>query len=441
MGHRAAFRGADPSRKLPYRGAPSAALVASDYTLAAATLVFLLTYVLISLRTVRRFPIERPAVAMLGGALMLVLGVLTPTEALLAINLDVIVLLVGMMLLVSGLEICGLFDLVSSRIAVRAKNQAAFLAWLMVATAALSALVPKRPRGSPDAHFLGRARPAPADRPGGDARRDGRRRGRVLRLPDPRMAAPGGARGRIVRAVLLAVLREDDREDSDREGGLEHHPLLRRSVHRPRRGTRVRTLRCDPGRLHCLRRRSVRRPRLAGRSLGAALEPDQQRARGVALGRIAAWLDPTLACTGRKLDAGGGRDDPRGPVQRHRRASRIPRRSQGGDEGLREGGGACHRRDARPVDGPGRGAGTRGTAPLCLVRVVACRWARRPISPRSGFGWWSDSSPPGTSRIRGCEMRSSRCRGRRSSGPRMRTLPMTTSRSRLGEARRFRHLR
>src|SRR3989442_3009028 len=141
MGHRAAFRGADPSRKLPYRGAPFAALVAAEYALVAATVVFLVTYVLISLRTVRRFPIERPAVAMLGGALMLVLGVLTPTEALLAINLDVIVLLVGMMLLMSGLEICGFFDLVSSRIAVRAKNQAAFLAWLMVATAALSALV------------------------------------------------------------------------------------------------------------------------------------------------------------------------------------------------------------------------------------------------------------------------------------------------------------
>src|SRR5712691_12521015 len=141
MGHRAAFSGAGPSRKLPYRRRPSAALVASDYALAAATFVFLLTYVLISLRTVRRFPIERPAVAMLGGALMLVFGVFTPAEALLAINLDVIVLLVGMMLLVSGLEICGFFDLVSSRIAVRAKHQATFLAWLMVATAALSAIV------------------------------------------------------------------------------------------------------------------------------------------------------------------------------------------------------------------------------------------------------------------------------------------------------------
>src|SRR5881296_1255918 len=116
-------------------------LVASGYALAAATVVFLVTYVLISLRTVRRFPIEPPAVAMLGGALMLVLGVLTPAQALLAINLDVIVLLVGMMLLVSGLEACGFFDLVSSRIAVRAKSQASFLAWLMVATAVLSAIV------------------------------------------------------------------------------------------------------------------------------------------------------------------------------------------------------------------------------------------------------------------------------------------------------------
>ena len=110
-------------------------------TLAVATAVFLVTYVLISLRNVRRFPIERPAVAMLGGALMLVLGVLTPADALLAINLDVLLLLVGMMVLVAGLDACGFFDLVSSRIALRAKSQAWFLVWLMIATAALSALV------------------------------------------------------------------------------------------------------------------------------------------------------------------------------------------------------------------------------------------------------------------------------------------------------------
>src|SRR2546428_141563 len=111
------------------------------YTFDAGIIVFVVTYVLIPLRNVRRFPIERPAVAMLGGALMLVLGILTPAEAIAAINLDVILLLVGMMVLVSGLDACGFFDLVSSRIAARAKTQTSFLVWLMVTTAALSAVV------------------------------------------------------------------------------------------------------------------------------------------------------------------------------------------------------------------------------------------------------------------------------------------------------------
>lgn len=72
---------------------------------------------------------------------MLVLGVLTPEDAIRAINVDVILLLIGMMTLVSGLEVSGFFDLVSSRIATRAKSQVSFLAALMVATAVLSALV------------------------------------------------------------------------------------------------------------------------------------------------------------------------------------------------------------------------------------------------------------------------------------------------------------
>jgi Na+/H+ antiporter NhaD/arsenite permease-like protein len=115
--------------------------VATSAGLILATAVFLVTYVLISLRTIRRFPIERPAVAMLGGALMLVFGVLSPAQALLAINVNVILLLVGMMVVVAGLEASGFFDLLSSRVALRAKSQFSFLAGLMIATAALSALV------------------------------------------------------------------------------------------------------------------------------------------------------------------------------------------------------------------------------------------------------------------------------------------------------------
>ncbi len=115
--------------------------VASDYVLAAATAIFVATYVLISMRRVGKWPLDKPAVALLGGALMIVFGILTPDHAVGAINLDVILLLVGMMLLVSGLDVCGFFDLVSTRIAARAKSQVVFLGWLMVAAAFLSALV------------------------------------------------------------------------------------------------------------------------------------------------------------------------------------------------------------------------------------------------------------------------------------------------------------
>ena len=115
--------------------------MAASYGLVAATAIFLVTYVLISLRRVGRFTIDRPAVAMLGGTLMLLFGVVTPSDAIVAINVDVILLLIGMMVLVSGLDVCGFFDLVSSRIATLAKSQVSFLVWLMVTTAALSALV------------------------------------------------------------------------------------------------------------------------------------------------------------------------------------------------------------------------------------------------------------------------------------------------------------
>ncbi len=115
--------------------------MASEYTLVAATVIFVATYALLSMRNLGRFPLDRPAVALLGGALMLVAGVLTPADAVASVNLDVILLLIGMMLLVSGLDVCGFFDLVSTRIAARARSQVAFLAGLMVAAAFLSALV------------------------------------------------------------------------------------------------------------------------------------------------------------------------------------------------------------------------------------------------------------------------------------------------------------
>jgi Na+/H+ antiporter NhaD/arsenite permease-like protein len=101
-----------------------------DYAFVAGAAVFVLTYVLISARRVGVLKIERPSAAMLGAALMIILGVVGPLEALQAINLDVIVLLLGMMLLVAGLDACGFFDTVSQVIARRARTQIELLAAL-----------------------------------------------------------------------------------------------------------------------------------------------------------------------------------------------------------------------------------------------------------------------------------------------------------------------
>ena len=103
--------------------------------------IFVLTFVLLSIRSIRSYRLDRPAVALFGAALMLAFGVVGPADALAAINLDVILLLLGMMLLVAGLDVCGFFDLVARRIAERSVSQVHFLALLFVSTAILSALV------------------------------------------------------------------------------------------------------------------------------------------------------------------------------------------------------------------------------------------------------------------------------------------------------------
>jgi Na+/H+ antiporter NhaD/arsenite permease-like protein len=103
--------------------------------------VFLLTYFLISIRRFPRVKLDRPVAALIGGALMVILGVVIPESALQSINVDIILLLLGMMLLVVGLELCGLFEWVSLRMIKYAGTQFKLLLLIMAASALLSALV------------------------------------------------------------------------------------------------------------------------------------------------------------------------------------------------------------------------------------------------------------------------------------------------------------
>ncbi|NLL95303.1 MAG: arsenic ABC transporter [Thermoplasmatales archaeon] len=106
-----------------------------------ALFVFILTYALISVGKTPRLKFGRAFAAALGMALMVILAVVTPAEALASIDWGVILLLLGMMLLVLGLEHCGLFEILSDYLVSRGGNGKRLLAVVMVISAAMSALV------------------------------------------------------------------------------------------------------------------------------------------------------------------------------------------------------------------------------------------------------------------------------------------------------------
>jgi Na+/H+ antiporter NhaD/arsenite permease-like protein len=74
-----------------------------------ATVIFSFTYLLIAWPHMRALPIGRPAAALLGAVLMVVLGVLAPEKAYDAIDGNTLVLLVALMALSTYLEEAGLF--------------------------------------------------------------------------------------------------------------------------------------------------------------------------------------------------------------------------------------------------------------------------------------------------------------------------------------------
>ena len=108
---------------------------------AASLVIFVITYVLISLRRIPLLPLDRPSSAMIGGTLMVLLGIVPFGDALhVAINWETIVLLLGMMVVVASLKLAGFFDYVSTWILIRAGTPKRLLALLILASGLLSAL-------------------------------------------------------------------------------------------------------------------------------------------------------------------------------------------------------------------------------------------------------------------------------------------------------------
>jgi di/tricarboxylate transporter len=76
-----------------------------DLRTSAALLIFVATYVVIAIGKLPGYRIDRAGAALLGGALMVGIGVMSPEEAYRAIDFDTIVLLLGMMIVVANLRV------------------------------------------------------------------------------------------------------------------------------------------------------------------------------------------------------------------------------------------------------------------------------------------------------------------------------------------------
>lgn len=103
--------------------------------------VFALTYVLIAARRLRFVKLDRPADAMLGAVLCVALGVLTPQQALAAIDGRTLVLLFGLMGVGAFLAEGGQLERLGSTMTDRARTPQRLLGMLVWGAGLLSALV------------------------------------------------------------------------------------------------------------------------------------------------------------------------------------------------------------------------------------------------------------------------------------------------------------
>ncbi|HEY9516472.1 MAG TPA: SLC13 family permease [Gemmatimonadaceae bacterium] len=103
-------------------------------------LIFLITYALIAVQQFPGIKINRPAASLMGAVAMVVLGGLPASEAYAAIDLDVIVFLLGVLLLTAYLDLGGFFEWAAERMIRAVRSARMLLAGIIVLGGLLSAL-------------------------------------------------------------------------------------------------------------------------------------------------------------------------------------------------------------------------------------------------------------------------------------------------------------
>lgn len=111
----------------------------TDKTLYAA-LIFILTYVLISVPKIPRVKLDRTSGVAIGAILMILTKVITLDEAYGFVDLNTIAFLLGMMILIAYLSISGFFEITASWIIKVSGNTSNMLFLVMLLSGVLSAL-------------------------------------------------------------------------------------------------------------------------------------------------------------------------------------------------------------------------------------------------------------------------------------------------------------
>jgi len=106
-----------------------------------AVVIFLATYFVMAVGRLPGFQIDRAGAALLGAALMVGIGVLTPSDAFAAIDAATIALLLGMMVVVANLRLSGFFRLVTAWVTRHAHHPLLLLAGIVLVTGVLSAFL------------------------------------------------------------------------------------------------------------------------------------------------------------------------------------------------------------------------------------------------------------------------------------------------------------
>jgi Na+/H+ antiporter NhaD/arsenite permease-like protein len=101
--------------------------------------IFALTYVLIAVQQFPGIRLNRPAASLLGGVAMITIGGLPIRDAYAAIDLDVIVFLLGVLLLTGYLELGGFFEWAATHVVGRMRSARALLASIIAVSGVLSA--------------------------------------------------------------------------------------------------------------------------------------------------------------------------------------------------------------------------------------------------------------------------------------------------------------